>query len=41
MTLAAWMIHLLSRDGTLDRVEGALLLAGAIGWTTALLLWTA
>ncbi len=32
MALAAWTMHLLSRDGMLDRLEGAYLLAGLIAF---------
>ena len=36
MAVAAWTMHLLARDGSLDRLEGAYLLAGLI----AFLAWT-
>jgi cation:H+ antiporter len=40
MMLAAFLLHLLSRDGTVDRLEGAFLLTGMIAFT-AYAVWVA
>ena len=36
MALAAWQLHLLSRDGTLDRLEGAFFLGALVAFTAYL-----
>jgi cation:H+ antiporter len=40
MMLAAFLLHLLSRDGTVDRLEGAFLLTGMVAFT-AYAVWVA